>query len=85
MKALPFGRHTLRVTAEGFEPVWKVVQVGAASAVPPQLSVKLRAGAAVSGTVVDARGAPVPRPRWMRGGLPDGGPAPAAGRGSGRP
>ncbi|WP_284668580.1 carboxypeptidase regulatory-like domain-containing protein [Myxococcus sp. SDU36] len=63
VKALPSGRHTLRVTAEGFAPVWRVVQVGAASAVPQQLTVELRAGAAVSGTVVDARGAPVPGAR----------------------
>ncbi|MFP2959272.1 collagen binding domain-containing protein [Myxococcus sp. 1LA] len=56
VKALPSGRHTVRVTAPGFSPVWRAVQVGAASAVPQQLTVELGGGAAVSGTVVDSRG-----------------------------
>ncbi len=63
VKAIPSGRHMLRVTADGYAPVWKAVPVGAASATPQQLTVELGGGAAVSGTVVDSRGAPVPGAR----------------------
>ncbi|AKQ67058.1 hypothetical protein A176_003970 [Myxococcus hansupus] len=63
VQALPAGRHTLRVAAPGYAPVWRFVSVGAASAVPQPLTVELAAGAAVSGTVVDSRGAPVPGAR----------------------
>ncbi|MCP3142451.1 MSCRAMM family protein [Pyxidicoccus xibeiensis] len=63
LQGLPSGRHTLKVSAPGFSPVWRVVDVGAASAVPQSVQVELRSGAAVSGTVVDARGTPVPGAR----------------------
>jgi len=59
LQALPTGRHVLKVSARGFSPVWQLVNVGEASPVPQRLVVSLNAGAAVSGVVVDARGAPV--------------------------
>jgi protocatechuate 3,4-dioxygenase beta subunit len=59
LQGLPPGRQVLKVSAQGYAPVWQAVTVGQAAAVPQRVSVALRAGAAVSGTVVDTRGAPV--------------------------
>jgi hypothetical protein len=59
LQGLPTGRQVLKVSAQGFSPAWQEVSVGQASPVPQRVTVTLRGGAAVSGTVVDARGAPV--------------------------
>lgn len=59
LEALPTGRQVLKVSARGFAPAWQVVNVGQASPVPQRVTVALHTGSAVSGTVVDARGAPV--------------------------
>jgi protocatechuate 3,4-dioxygenase beta subunit len=59
LQALPTGRQVLKVSARGYAPAWQVVNVGQAAPVPQRVSVTLRTGSAVSGTVVDTRGAPV--------------------------
>ncbi|MFB1482839.1 carboxypeptidase regulatory-like domain-containing protein [Corallococcus sp. RDP092CA] len=59
LEGVPAGRHVLKVSARGFAPAWQVTQVAEAADVAQKVSVALRGGAAVSGSVVDARGQPV--------------------------